>query len=108
MPYNFVYYGFFYKFEVIQSYIICIGLQNYASLQTSSMLTFFPTFTHFETVAWTKFLSVFHLFYLLHTVKTLVYLMRIRRVAFNCLVLCLNCGPSSNWVEVVVDRDAVK
>jgi len=66
-----------------------------------------PT-THFETVAWTKFLSVFLLFYLLHTIKTLVYLVHIRRVVFNCLVVCLTCGPSSNWVEVVVDRDAVK
>jgi hypothetical protein len=29
-------------------------------------------------------------------------------VVLNCLVVCLTCGPSSNWVEVVVDRDAVK
>lgn len=64
--------------------------------------------THFETVARTKFLSVFLLFYLLHTIKTLVYLMHIRRVVFNCLVVCLTRGPSSNLVEVVVDRDAVK
>lgn len=51
---------------------------------------------------------VFLLFYLSHTIKMSVYLMHIRRVVFNCLVVCLTCGPSSNWVEVVVDRDAVK